>query len=415
MFSVTFSLKNPKSRKETLIYMFVFYNKERIKISTRQRILPSLWDQKKRAITKNKRILNLKRQEYTGIDERLQIIRDKLNDLKMEVDRYSLEQTVNQKPFTLTGLRNYLLRILDVSNWQLSDNRVLDFLSTCIKQMESGYRKQPNVKRYSVGTIKNYKNLYQAIQRYENHIQKSIHWDTIDRHFYNSFIAWHEDQSYSRNYTGKHIKDFKSILKMAYEEGIHNNSEFKRRYFISPKDSVKKIPLTLQEVQCMFSLDLVDNQMLSFARDIFLLGCYLGLRVSDIKRLSPSHIHDDSSGRYIRIETQKTGAVVQIPISSKARIILEKYNYEIPPFWEQVVNRNLKKIALRMNLPKSRAFKLTLHVSRHTFAKLSYEFGIPSLYIMKITSHSTERNFLRYINIAPEQAVDEFRKHEFFQ
>ena len=98
-----------------------------------------------------------------------------------------------------------------------------------------------------------------------------------------------------------------------------------------------------------------------------------------------------------------------------ADFILHKYKYRIPSFWEQGVNRNLKELARRIKLPEDRASKLSLHYSRCTFAKLAYEMGIPSLYIMRITGHTTEKNFMRYVNIAPEQAVKEFRKHEFFR
>jgi hypothetical protein len=41
--------------------------------------------------------------------------------------------------------------------------------------------------------------------------------------------------------------------------------------------------------------------------------------------------------------------------------------------------------------------------------------GIPSLFIMKITGHTTERHFLTCINITPEDAMAEFRKHTYFQ
>lgn len=34
--------------------------------------------------------------------------------------------------------------------------------------------------------------------------------------------------------------------------------------------------------------------------------------------------------------------------------------------------------------------------------------------IIQITGHTSEQNFLRYINISQEEAVEEFRKHKFF-
>lgn len=415
MYSVSFSLKSPKARKETLIYMFVFYNGKRIKVSTQQRILPALWDKKKRAVTKNPRLINQYQATDPGIEERLQSIQEKLNGLKQDVDRFNMELTLKQLPFDLNSLKTHLSRLKGNNIWNGDDvSYISKFLKAFIGQAESGYRKQPNGSNYSVGTIKNYRNLLQAIERFERDIGAQLVWEDIDKQMYYKFLQWHEDQGYSKNYIGKHVKDLKAIMKVSHEEGIHTSNEARRRYFVTPKDKKKKIPLTLAEVKTLEGLDLMDNERLDFARNIFLLGCYLGLRVSDIKRITPQHIHSDKHGKYLTIKAQKTGTDLKVPVSRKADHILNKFEYTIPDFWEQVVNRHLKIIGKMICLPPQRASTLTLHVSRHTFAKLSYEMGIPSLYIMQITGHASEKNFLRYINIAPEQAVNEFRKHEFF-
>ncbi|MBK8502175.1 MAG: phage integrase SAM-like domain-containing protein [Saprospiraceae bacterium] len=282
-------------------------------------------------------------------------------------------------------------------------------------KMGVGTIKQLGGKDYTIGTIKNYKNLLQALRRFEKTLGQKLEWDMITQELYYRFIKWHEEMNLSRNYIGKHIKDLKMLMKLAYEHGIHKNDEYKRSYFICPMSREKKIPLNIDELTRMEELQLPKDSQLSFARDVFLLGCYLGLRVSDIKRLAPKFVIKDKKGSCIVIDTQKTGIVVKIPISTKADKILQKYNYRCPSFWEQVVNRQLKKIAELIDLPKSRATTLSLHYSRCTFAKLSFELGIPSLYIMQVTGHTTEKNFLRYINITPDQAIKEFVKHEYFQ
>jgi len=204
-------------------------------------------------------------------------------------------------------------------------------------------------------------------------------------------------------------------MRLAYEEKVHANDTFRDRYFAVPKEVNKKIPLTMREVQRMMSLDLSDVPYMELSRNIFVLGCFLGLRVSDLKQISPLHIHDESEGKYINIKTVKTGVEVRIPLNSIVRDILEAYGDQLPKFNEQVVNRHLKILAVRIGLNKIRASKLSIHYSRATFAKLTYEMGIPSLFIMKVTGHTTEKNFLRYVNISPEEAVTEFRKHDFFK
>lgn len=416
MYSITFSLKDPNAKSESLIYMFVFFNKHHVKVSTQQRIAPVLWDQTRRGVTTNPKLVAQYSENHPGTEERLHVVNENLNRLRQEVNRYHMEQTLKNQPFRLAQLKQ---RLTNGGNVHDTDgekvDRVVDFLKMVIRQMETGNRKQPNGTSYTKGTLKNYRNLLQALERMELGTTQPIQWDTINKMWYFSFIKWHEERGYSTNYIGKHVKDLKVIMKTAHEEGVHSNLEFQKRYFVTPKNATKKTPLSLEELKALEELDLSEQPNLGFARDIFLLGCYLGLRVSDIKRITPNLLQRDTGGTFLSMKTQKTGAEVKVPVNTKADQILRRYDYMVPAFYEQVVNRLLKSIGKLMELPSERTNKLTLHVSRHTFAKLSYEMGIPSLFIMKITGHASEKNFLRYINIAPDQAVQEFRKYDFFK
>lgn len=416
MYSITFSLKDPNAKTESLIYMFVFFNKHYVKISTQQRIAPALWDQARRGVTTNPKVVDQYSEDHPGIEERLQLVNENLNRLRQDVSRYHMEQTLKNRPFNLSQLKQRLTNGGDGPG-EIGEktDRIVEFLKMVIRQMETGNRKQPNGTSYTKGTLKNYRNLLQTLERLEVGTNQPLQWDTVNKMWYFSFIKWHEERGYSANYIGKHVKDLKVIMKTAHEEGFHSNLEFQKRYFVTPKNNIKKTPLSREELMVLEELDLSDQPNLGFARDIFLLGCYLGLRVSDIKRIKPSLLQRDAVGAFLSMKTQKTGTEVKVPVNTKADQILRRYDYIVPEFYEQVVNRLLKSIGKLMELPPERTHKLTLHVSRHTFAKLSYEMGIPSLFIMKITGHASEKNFLRYINIAPDQAVQEFRKYDFFK
>jgi len=43
-----------------------------------------------------------------------------------------------------------------------------------------------------------------------------------------------------------------------------------------------------------------------------------------------------------------------------------------------------------------------------------YLAGIPAISIMKITGHRSEKSFLKYIKISPEQNADLIESHPFF-
>lgn len=396
--------------------MYVFIYKKRIKISTKQRIHPTLWDPKKQFITKSDRLIHKYAEKEGDVREQVLLVKKHLNELCNEVHRYSMVCQLQNKPLQLYELRERLYDLLDKRNTSaVNRNSIVAYLQNYIDQLKNGDRKKPNMTKYSIGTVKNYKNLLQALERYENDRVCQLTWDSVDRIFYGNFLDWHLENGCSQNYTGKHLKDFKALMKIAYEEGVHTNTEYTKRYFIVPYKKQKKIPLSLSEVNQIENLDTSDEPKLSLPKDIFLLGCYLGLRVSDIKRISSKNIQRYNKRHVLVMTTQKTGKEVKIPINTKAEKILAKYDFKCPCFCEQVVNRHLKLIGKKIGLSPLRAKKLTIHISRHTFAKLSYDLGIPPMHIMSVTGHTSERHFLQYINVQPEEAVREFVKFDFFK
>lgn len=61
-------------------------------------------------------------------------------------------------------------------------------------------------------------------------------------------------------------------------------------------------------------------------RDLFLVGCWTGLRFSDFSRIAPENIKGD----FIEIETQKTAEPVVIPIHTTVKQIMKKYKGKYP-------------------------------------------------------------------------------------
>jgi len=55
--------------------------------------------------------------------------------------------------------------------------------------------------------------------------------------------------------------------------------------------------------------------------------------------------------------------------------------------------------------------RITTHCARRSFATNLFLQGFPSLNIMKITGHKTERAFLRYIKVNEEQAAELLKAH----
>src|SRR5690606_2115173 len=148
-------------------------------ISTKQRIHPALWDFKKQFVTKSDRVIK-KHDDNTGIWEQVLLVKEKLNELRNEVHRYSMVCQLQNKSIQLYELRERLYELLDDRKHAPVDrSSIIAYLHSYTDQLESGDRKKPDTTRYSVGTIKNFKNLLQSLERYEHDRFCRLTWDDV--------------------------------------------------------------------------------------------------------------------------------------------------------------------------------------------------------------------------------------------
>lgn len=416
MHFINFSLLNPKSKTESLITVYVTIDGERVRLSTKQRIHPKMWDAKRKGITTSNAKIDWYIKNGLGSEVYLKSIQTSLNQLRAEIDSFLLSHNYHDNTTALQHLKNHLQEFLNgTSKISKDKSSISDFLSLIIEEMQSGNRKKTNGKPYTPSTIECYNTLLQILGKFELATKTKLKWVSINRNFYQKFVDWNQKRGVSLNYIGRLIKDLKSVMRTGYEENIHTSDEFRKRYFSVPKEAKKKVPLTLSEIQRLQNLQIEYPNSLALSRDIFVLGCYIGLRISDLKRISSNHIQKNKDGYFIAIKTQKTGIEVKIPLNKIAVAILQRYNYKFPPISEQVINRNLKTLGKMIGLSHSRSKSLSIHYARHSFARLAYQQGVPSMYIMKVTGHQSEKSFLNYINISQDEAMYQFRKVELFQ
>lgn len=167
----------------------------------------------------------------------------------------------------------------------------------------------------------------------------------------------------------------------------------------------------------MFNLDLSNNPRLDRVRDLFLIGCYSGLRFSDFIRIRPDYIIREDGVEMIQIFTKKTDTEVVIPLVPELKTILEKYNYHSPKsLSNQKMNEYLKEIFRKAKFNQEILVKKSIggqiqeivhkkhelaqsHMARRSFATNFYHLGIPAAHLMLVTGHSTEKQFFDYINI----------------
>lgn len=216
----------------------------------------------------------------------------------------------------------------------------------------------------------------------------------------------------------------------AVDRKLTNNLQFKNKRFKTVEEPTETIYLTEAEISRLFNLDLFSNSRLEKVRDLFIIGCYTGLRFSDLVQLRNENISRE--GNLVRIRTQKTGEVIIVPLKSYVREILKKYN-GVPPqvISNQKMNDYLKELgklaeidesiivtSTKGGVRQSETFKkwelITTHTARRSFATNAYLQNVPTISIMKITGHRTEKSFLKYIKISQEDNANKLIHHPFF-
>ena len=109
-------------------------------------------------------------------------------------------------------------------------------------------------------------------------------------------------------------------------------------FYLITSNKTKRVYLSIEEINKLKNLELNSN--LKKSRDAFVLMCYIGLRYSDYEKINRNNITDD----FLDITMTKTNEQVSIPIHPSALQIILKYEYVLPKFSNQQLNKQLLKV-----------------------------------------------------------------------
>lgn len=408
---VRFVLKEPKAKKETLVYLIFRFNYQRLKMSTNEMIHPKYWNPSTRRARQTRN-----NSEYSGFNSRLDHLESKMKSSYWFLLNNDLEIT----PSSLKAQFHIELGIEEKSNKQ----SLFGFIEKLIEERKSIVK--PN-------TIKKYNSTFKHLKNYSEKYDRTLDFNDITLDFYYAFLKYMvEELMLANNTVGKYIKTIKTFLSEATDRGVNNNLDYKSKRFMAPYEEVDKMYLTEMEIKKIFNLNLDHDKKLDRARDFFILECYLGQRFSDMANLKPEDIKERSEGKMITLRTIKTGEKVAIPLHHYAEQIIKKYKNNFPsPISNQKTNKYLKdigklaKIDDSVNVSKKKNGNIihtkkkkweliTTHTARRSFATNLYLARVPMKSIMLMTGHRTEKSFLGYVRVTAEENAIELMNHPYF-
>ena len=202
----------------------------------------------------------------------------------------------------------------------------------------------------------------------------------------------------------------KHIVTTAHYNGKIARNPF-AQYKVDP-DHKERGFLTEEELQTFTTVEL-NNPDLELARDLFVFGCWTGISFIDIKNLTTENISMLGGSPWIVSKRQKTGVPFQIKLMDIPMQIIKRYEpYRIGNNLfnigsHDVINRRIKEVAKICGIEKRTSF----HLSRHTFAVLALNYGMPIESVSKILGHTnitTTQIYAKVTNTKLEHDISMF-------
>jgi len=411
-----FFLDEPNATAPTKVHL-IHNEKGKIKYYTGERVTPSNWDKDKRRVIDGVR-------NGAGVNTRLNAVAKVFTEEMMKYE-------IASKPFDYDAIKDKLETAFKPEKAQKKAD-------TAKKKAESENKTfftfiqamidDPNTQRVK-RTLDSFDQTLGHLKDYAATTEKkTLDFEDIDLDFYGKFCGYLNNTVGLRNSSvGIAIQHIKTFLNDSRR--LHSNLEHKDKKFKILLEESDTIYLTEAEIENIYRLDLSYRKALERARDVFVCHCYLGLRYSDLLTVRKEHIR----GNMIFLKTTKTANPVAIPLYSYVRETLDKYSAgatvrALPVTDNGGYNAYIKEIGklagldemievshtsgttrLKRFVPKYEL--ITSHTARRSFATNLYLDGVDTLTIRSVTGHKTEKSFLRYIRVSPEQHAQRLADH----
>ena len=390
MARVNFYLREPSSPGETAIVLFFSYEGGRLKYDTGLSINPSDWNAKKQVTKKNvafnlalEALSSTVRDLHAGFIARKEQVTSEALKAALE-EEFKRGRAVNEKQKNAEATLNGLID---------------EYISS---------KKEQRTK----GTMLRFSALKFHLSEYEDQ-HGQVLTKRIDHRFNDEFQNLLFRSGLQRNTVGKMVIGLKTVLNWAVDVGYQVPAAYKK--FAIPKAPTNIISLTEDELYRMYRLENLGTD-LAITRDLFCLSAFTGQRFSDITRIVPGMIKNNSWS----IVDQKTKKSRIVPLEPEAIEILKRHKYCLTGLKSnQKANTGIKRVAdlAKINeevtvtryygtkaddetLPKWKL--LTFHSAKKTYVTNFLRNGGRLEVLMQIVGNS-ERTLKPYIDLSNEE------------
>lgn len=404
-FNVRFQLRNPHSKKASKVYLVWRWTADNEKSSysgsankfvypTQVSVHPKNWDKKQRRV-KNTNA------------EPMRFLMNKLLTSLYEKAEFIYHESINEKiPLT----KEYLKKALEGGEKQIT---LFGFIEKYIAESQNRTNPKTGLK-ISYRTIQEYNTTLKNLKEFQKENDESLNWRKVSVNTFKDFRNFLTSvKKYSLNNTAKHLENFRQFLREAKDEKFEFDHEIlnSKRIPVAREEAVN-VALSEEELKRIENLKLIGIK--EKVRDLFLVSCWTGLRISDFNNLKSHNIKHMKEGDFIEKYQKKTGGLVVIPCFQIVKDILNKWNDVLPSVSDQKINMHLKEICKeakinsvvqkritkggeRLNIAHEKWEMCSSHTGRRSFCTNMIKRGYNIKSVMLISGHQKEKVFLKYL------------------
>jgi integrase len=433
MGEVNFYLKEPaKKTGTTPIYLRYLYNGKSLNFSFGQSIQPRDWNANKQ------RVKNKKQTTADGKHS----LNDLLDSLMRQCEKTYNDEVKNGIPAPET-IKAKLSEFINQNESEVNGPSTPNFFSLINRFTNNEIKHKGRDK--SKSTVKTYKTLAGHLYEFEKIKKEKVDFDTITLDFYYKFVDYLKNRGQyekairairpelkkkrvdklNNNSISKDIQILKVIMGEAVDLGYTNNMQFKHKKFSVFREETDAVYLTDNEILVLYRYDFSNNKRLEAVRDLFVFGAYVGLRYSDYSTVKPENIVTIDGELFIKMITQKTGELVIIPCNPIVLEIFRKYDSNPNKLPRSISNvkfnayikeackiAGLTEVGRLSTEPHLQLWEtVSSHTCRRAFSTNLYLAGFPTIDLMKITGHKTEKAFLKYIRVDKLSTAKRLSEH----
>ena len=298
--------------------------------------------------------------------------------------------------------------------------RFFDFFQTLLYHNADGSQR-------SGGSASNWVSTYKFLRQYES---RSITFAEVTPQWINGFKLYLEKNAekmskakvtppeekrrlakpLSQNTKARYVSILRTGMNIARQRGLIYEDPFLTiRNF--KKEETEREYLTIDEVKILVNTPCEYEGV----RRAFLFSCLVGLRISDIRKMTWADVQQQGEMTRIIFKQQKTKGQEYLDINSQAAALMgerqapsDRVFYDVPTS-NNTLNETVKRWVLRAGINKN----ITFHCARHTFAIMMLDIGTDIYTVSKLLGHrvlSTTQIYAKVLDKNKQKAVQNIPK-----